>query len=77
MMTRTALLRALACVAAAEYPSNSCTITADYAHEARHAFCSLDKDGTITARAFPRDPYARGAAHYRLMPPAKRGVPHC
>ena len=61
----------------AEYLSNSCTITVDYARETRHAFYSLDEDGTITARAFPRDPYARGAAHYRLMPPAKRGVPHC
>ena len=61
----------------AEYLSDPCTITVDYAHEARHAFYSLDEDGTITARAFPRHPYARGAAHYRLMPPAKRGVPRC
>ena len=35
----------------AEYLSNSCTITADYGREARHAFYSLDEDGTITARA--------------------------
>ena len=60
----------------AEYLSNSCTITADYAREARHAFTPSTKTER-SRRAFPRDPYARGAAHYRLMPPAKRGVPSC
>ena len=34
----------------AEYLSNSCTITVDYARETRHAFYSLDEDGTLTAR---------------------------
>ena len=60
----------------AEYLSNSCIITADYAREARHAFTPSTKTER-SRRAFPRHPYARGAAHYRLMPPAKRGVPHC
>ena len=60
----------------AEYLSNSCIITADYAREARHAFTPSTKTER-SRRAFPRDPYARGAAHYRLMPPAKRGVPSC
>ena len=35
----------------AEYLSNSCTITADYAHEARHAFYSLDESGHVQVRA--------------------------
>ena len=35
----------------AEYRSNSCTITADYAHEARHAFYSLDESGHVQVRA--------------------------
>ena len=60
----------------AEYLSNLCTVTADYAREARHAFTPSTKTER-SRRAFPRDPYARGAAHYRLMPPAKRGVPSC
>ena len=35
----------------AEYLSNSCTITADYAREARHAFYSLDESGHVQVRA--------------------------
>ena len=35
----------------AEYLSNSCTITAYYAHEARHAFYSLDESGHVQVRA--------------------------
>ena len=35
----------------AEYLSNSCIITADYAHEARHAFYSLDESGHVQVRA--------------------------
>ena len=35
----------------AQYLSNSCTITADYAHEARHAFYSLDESGHVQVRA--------------------------
>ena len=35
----------------AEYLSNSCTITADYRREARHAFYSLDESGHVQVRA--------------------------
>ena len=35
----------------AEYLSNSCIITAYYAHEARHAFYSLDESGHVQVRA--------------------------
>ena len=35
----------------AEYLSNLCIITADYAHEARHAFYSLDESGHVQVRA--------------------------
>ena len=35
----------------AEYLSNSCIITADYAREARHAFYSLDESGHVQVRA--------------------------
>ena len=35
----------------AEYLSNSCTITADYGREARHAFYSLDESGHVQVRA--------------------------
>ena len=35
----------------AEYLSNSCIITADYAHDARHAFYSLDESGHVQVRA--------------------------
>mgnify|MGYP000917794759 FL=1 len=35
----------------AQYLSNSCIITADYAREARHAFYSLDESGHVQVRA--------------------------
>ena len=35
----------------AEYLSNLCTVTADYAREARHAFYSLDESGHVQVRA--------------------------
>ena len=35
----------------AEYQSGICTLTADYAYDARHAFYSLDEDGRFQARA--------------------------
>ena len=35
----------------AEYLSNLCTVTAYYAHEARHAFYSLDESGHVQVRA--------------------------
>ena len=34
-----------------DYDSGTCILTAHYANDARHAFYSLDEDGTITARA--------------------------
>ena len=34
-----------------DYASGTCILTAHYANDARHAFYSLDEDGTITARA--------------------------
>ena len=34
-----------------DYTGGICILTAHYANDARHAFYSLDKDGTITARA--------------------------
>ena len=34
-----------------DYDSGTCVLTAHYANDARHAFYSLDEDGTITARA--------------------------